>query len=219
MSDNINEDIGEDMLGPIGSNLMAILKVLTPAEIDRYSELELNAEPVVMQIAAGAENLSMSYSERDTNPEETYQDQLKHEIEEQKTADIIPINDSIKLEEGIGPPEPEEIYQKHDTKPRAPDGGLESIGVFNSSKVRELAEHRKALKDKNKESTTVFILDQREKFKKVQAKLQEQVAIIEYRKNAAQEFIKIQLTEEDLKEGVEPRTSTSCGVLINKRHY
>jgi hypothetical protein len=110
-------------------------------------------------------------------------------------------------------------FQSNEVGQSVESSGLESIGVLSKSQVSTLeAEKRKRENDK-KESTTVFILNQREKLKGSQNKLAEQAAILQYRKNASQEFIKHEISEDELDDDFEPSTSDSCGILVNKKHY
>lgn len=218
------------MLGPIGSNLMAILKVLTPAEIDRYAEEVLNAEPIVTKIAAGGEDLPLSsndehYSSQQKSPlKEKESEEVEHE------AEIIPIHDKIKIEnllpkeEELSPPKPnyEEIESNfvNEFEGKIKESNdLASVGIYSAKQIKAQKQQELDQINKNKESTTVFILNQREKLKRSKEKLAEQAAILLYRKNAAQEFVKIELSEQDIEDGVESKNSTACGVLIDKKHF
>lgn len=219
------------MLGPIGSNLMSILRVLTPSEIDRYSDDVLNsAEPEVHAVAAGAENLSMSYKEHDTAPREAYKQFLGAAEEDEQKAKIIPINEEAKKELSLLDDSPDQSDQddgenhahnnfKTQQENSSGSSGLESIGVLSKSQLQAIEEQKQKQENDKKESTTVFILNQREKLKKSQTKLTEQAAILQYKKSASHEIIRHEIGEDDLDEEAEASSMGSCGILINKKHY
>jgi hypothetical protein len=212
------------MLGPIGSNLMLILRVLTPSEIERYSDEQASGENPVA-LAAGAENLSTSQHQSGstlTNGNKKQQNTLTEEDDELK-AKIIPINEKVKKELKEKEQQQEQTEKNNFTSPPEPlsgeSSGLESIGVLSRSQMAEIEAKKLKQENDKKESTTVFILNQREKLKSSQNKLAEQAAILQYRKNASQEFIKHEVSDEDFDEDNDSNASGSCGILVNKKHY
>lgn len=214
------------MLGPIGSNLMQLLRVLTPSEIDRYSEDVVNNTKVeLLAIAAGAEDMSTTQHEHDPRSADAYKKPPVAGIDEEEElkAKIIPINDKVKKElsdqEEQSQKDKADEFQPIELGRFAESSGLESIGILSKSQVSAIETEKRKRENDKKESTTVFILNQREKLKGSQNKLAEQAAILQYRKNASQEFIKHEISEDELDDDFEPSTSDSCGILVNKKHY
>ena len=213
------------MLGPIGANLMSILKVLTPSEIDLYSEME--EEIVAQPIAVGAENIQ--YDEHSSSLAEEYKRKLAQEQDEETIEDdepekakIIPINKKVEQElseNGEFFEQKQKLEISEDRKSfQTPDkNSLNAIGILSKHQQREIEEEKQRQENSKKDSTSVFILDQREKLKKSRMRLVEQKAISQYKKNASAE---IMIQKEDSEDEVEEtRDSSSKGILVNKRHY
>lgn len=222
------------MLGPIGSNLMAILKVLTPSEIDAYSEK--NTLEAVLPIAVGGE--AIHQEQYGSNIPQAYkkaspQDDGKNEEDdgdgEESKAKIIPINAKAKaeLESLNNEIERDETVVKNNQERQQVNlstdkNSLDSIGILSASQMRQIKEQEELEKNKNKDSTTVFILNQRKALKQSQYRLVEQKAIKEYQKNAATEFIQRgerSENDEDLDDELMDDITSSRGILVNKRHY
>lgn len=217
------------MLGPIGANLMSILKVLSPSEIDLYSEV--NEEVIVQAMAVGAENLQ--YDEHTSSLAEDYkrrlakkdEDDSEQESEDSEKAKIIPINKKVEQElsengeffaqkQKLEIPEEKKIIQSSD------GNSLNAIGILSKNQQQEIDYKRKEAENSKKDSTSVFILDQREKLKQSRMKLVEQKAIMQYQKNSSAEmFSAKEVSEDELNEDQETWDSSSKGILINKRHY
>ena len=97
------------MLGPIGSNLMLILQVLTPAEIDLYTQ-KARDRSVRAPMAAGAEELDIAYdhrgppdgfTENNTGNNESGDPEKNEESSQQ--AKIIPLfKDEISQNDEVG---------------------------------------------------------------------------------------------------------------------
>lgn len=224
------------MLGPIGANLMSILKVLTPSEIDMYSELQ--EDKIVQPVAVGAEDIQ--YESGSSHLKEEYQAQLAKEKgqEEQleateEKAKIIPINKKAKEELDRIDEEMSSNSQKeqHDENPRHKaqgqsqvsshddDNELNTIGIYSSQQMRDHQRQLQEQEAKKKESTSVFILNQRAALKNSRSKMIEQKAIQQYQKNSATDMLTKEVTEEDLADDAEMRDSNSKGILLNKRHF
>jgi len=199
------------MLGPMGSTIISILRVLTPGEIDRYTESVEAQETVDIKIAAGAEGFEPT-SHRDQSKSPMPSSVPKDEpevISDDNQAKIIPINQEVREEF-------ERLGQDRPSLPRfeqSRNDNLEIIGIDSNHSRNEKNRLRIEEEDSKKESTTVFILNQREKLKRSQNKLAGQAAIIEYRKSSSQEIYK---TDE---EDEEHSPSGSTGILINKKQY
>jgi hypothetical protein len=192
------------MLGPKGSTIISILKVLTPSEIDRYTE-EQGFEESDIKVASGAEGFELSSFSHLQTDEQTsaksaeQSEEVEAQLDEfENEAKIIPINSSIQLEES-----------------HLKASGLEALGIESRHSVQERKSRDEEYENSKKESTTVFILNQREQLKESQNKLVSQAAILEYKKSATQEVYNKGDHGSD-----ENRVSTgSSGILINKKHY
>jgi hypothetical protein len=216
------------MLGPIGANLMSILRVLTPSEIDMYSEVH---EDIVQPMAVGAEDIH--YNEHASNPEEEYRRKLNKksddsddsEQEDSEKAKIIPINKKVEQELSENG---EFFEQKQSQKLEIPedkrvlsspgDISLNAIGILSKSQIQELEREKQRNENRKKDSTSVFILNQREQLKQSRMRLVEQKAIAQYQKNASAEIISKDVSVDDVEEE-QMRDSCSKGILVNKKHY
>ena len=217
------------MLGPIGSELMNIFRLLSPDEIDRYI-VDKKVQRVEGSMAAGGEE--MEFNTEDSNLSERHKEQLKKD----QKAKIIPISQYQEEKEERPKSEQHQLAELADmdlpteseeenTDPSfvnqrvqavSPKSDLESIGVLSGSTIKELEAQRMAEENSKKESATVFLLRERQKMRQSKQKLIHQQAHKQYKSNAAQEFY--QQTEEDLLSD-DPQTDTSKGILVNKRHY
>lgn len=218
---------GKYMLGPIGANLMSILKVLTPSEIDLYSEV--NEEVVAQPMAVGAENIQ--YDEHSSSLAEEYKRKLAHGQDEEATEDdepekakIIPINKKVEQELSENgeffEQKPKLEISKDKKNFSAPDkNSLNAIGILSKNQQREIEEEKQRQENSKKDSTSVFILDQRERLKQSRMRLVEQKAISQYQKNASAEIMIPKEASEENVEDEEIRDSSSKGILVNKRHY
>ena len=82
---------------------------------------------------------------------------------------------------------------------------LESIGIYSSNKIQQIEKVKKENKEKNKESSSVFIIKQREKHKKVQEKVKYASAVEKYLEQNADDLVGSEEKFEDK------------GILINKK--
>ncbi|MCO4755310.1 MAG: hypothetical protein KC478_12565, partial [Bacteriovoracaceae bacterium] len=90
------------MLGPMGAFIMSILRVMTPAEIDRYAKT--SSDGGVRAIAAGGEEFDLMDSDSFVD-----EDQAKAEHKKaapQGEAKIIPIRPNVESEDHDQPPDP-----------------------------------------------------------------------------------------------------------------
>jgi hypothetical protein len=214
------------MLGPIGSELMSIFRLLSPEEIDKYV-VNKTVRKVAGSMAAGGE--SMEFNTEDSNLGEFQ----KEKFNKEKKAKIIPISDYQEeeatpdkkakhsfTEEKIATVEQFPINKKLETtKERKPSHGnsdLESIGVLSANTIKDIESQRLAEENSQKDSTTVFLLKQRQIMRDSKKKMIEQQAHKQYKTNAAQEFY-VQTEEDILSE--EPQQDASKGILVNKKQY
>ncbi len=204
------------MLGPIGSEIMGIFRLLSPQEIDRYiiHEEETGVHSA-MPMAANGE----SFQFEDKQPETPHSNQKK-KFPKDHSAEIIPlkaeINTNQKInssevdnEETYAPEKIEKIKTLHDNTSE----GLESVGILSAHTIRE--QEAKRLKEENnkKDSTTVFLLKEREKSRQSKRRITEMYALKSYQSTANQEFSSDYEIDEDGN-----RVSDSLkGILLNKR--
>jgi hypothetical protein len=198
------------MLGPMGSTIISILRVLTPSEIDRYTEDQVVPENAI-KIASGAEGFEPDSSSSRShqsfrNKDEEGKNLESKDYEVEHEAQIIPINASVKIES-----KPDHIPDN--AEPREELSGLAVVGIESKQALKDKENLRLEREDSKKESTSVFILNQRERLKRSQNKLVGQAAILEYQKSATQEMLNSNDDDEDSK------VSGASGILINKKHY
>lgn len=204
------------MLGPMGSSIISILRVLTPGEIDRYTEDESLIEESssnITAIASGGE--SFEFQKFDSKGEKSNEKESKNSQEDVHEAKIIPINSSVDLDDLAGSVEHEIKEKKKEKNKKVSTNSLEAIGIESSQTIQQKERDKIEKENSEKESTSVFILNQREKLKNSQSRLVEQAAILEYKKSATQEVSSSTKSEK--------RKDTSIcgttGILINKKHY
>lgn len=215
------------MLGPIGSDIMAIFRLLSPDEIDKYIVRE---EPIKveqsMRMAANGE--SMQYSEEPPSPKNKTS---KQQPDEEHQAEVIPIRkvktdhesiDGPILEKELTTDHGQELKKKtskvsqvpnNDNSP--PTSGLEAMGILSASSIKKIEAERLKEENSKKDSATVFLLKEREKMRESKKRMIEQEAIKSYQNSASQEFYEEsddELPDEENQQGLK-------GILLNKRHY
>ena len=210
------------MLGPIGSDIMAIFRLLSPDEIDRYIEVTKDSR-VAMPMAANGEALSFDHDEPHLENQRP-----KKKFNPKNKAKIISINKYKKARE----PEPTSLDEEPQTNQiraqnhpaqeqehHAPEGNseLESIGVLSASTIRDIEEDRLKEEKKKQDSSTVFLIKERQKMRDSKKKLIRQDAFKTYQTSSTQTYNSSSLEEEDESDASD--TTESRGILVNKRHY
>ncbi|MAX66062.1 MAG: hypothetical protein QF441_14495 [Bacteriovoracaceae bacterium] len=214
------------MLGPIGAEIMAIFRLLSPDEIDKYivnKQERTVQEPSAM--AANGESLgqrpqNQSLALEDKALEEPSDNEQEHAKD---SAKVIPIrkeeaHQSQKRRQGE---DQEQLKrQKSLKRPKVSvdndkNSSLESIGVLSADAIRKIEQERIKEENNKKDSATVFLLSERKKMRESKQKLIEQGALRQYQVNLAYEFF--EETEEDILD--EERSTDLKGVLINKKHF
>lgn len=229
------------MLGPIGANIISILKVLTPSEIDIHADI--SEKEISGAIAVGAEDQNFDHASsylREDHADEFKNKQMTKDCEEETEAQlqtksrfeaneakedneaneakVIPINEKVQLfDKSMFPPEQSE---------------LNSLGIYSAQQLSEHAKYLQQAKDKSKDSTSVFILKQRERLKSTRTKMIEQKAIGEYKKSSSIDIASKKMRhvkdEGDINQDKDKdennneqqlRDSHFKGILLNKRHY
>ena len=201
------------MLGPIGSEIMRIFRLLSPEEIDKYIVREEEAVVASPQkLAAGAE-----YNLEDSShplPEKN-----KEDIKEEDNVVSFPHKKSeTRVENQL---DAENFKPKSETKiieidnPGGGDRTLESAGILSASRIKEIEKKRLAEEHNKKDSTTVFLIKERLKARKAKQLLAESYAISLYQKNANQEFGQ----EVEIDEEGNRISDPMKGILLNKKQY
>ena len=215
------------MLGPIGSEIMAIFRLLSPHEIDKYIKDEKPRKiETSLPMAAGGESLQYDGDEPHLeeqarkfpkdhqakiipiNPENAKSNKPKNE-EIQKTSEAIASSPSTSMGES-GP------ARRNSRNDGSGGSDLESLGILSARSIREQEEQRLREENSKKDSATVFLLKHREKMRESRKRIIEQHAINSYQKNASQEFY--EESDDDLLEE-ERGQGEFKGILFNKKHY
>jgi UDP-N-acetylmuramyl pentapeptide synthase len=199
------------MLGGIGSNLMRLMNVLTPSEIDRYTKAAHSSE------VRSAEGLKIEAEV--LTQEDGF---LKEHYKEDHDAQVL----SFKNKKREKQKQQEELEQQTDTyrshveledeeevvvAKASGDSLLESAGIFSREKIERIKAEKEKIRKQQEESATVFLLAEREKLKESKNKIHNQKAISTYQKTSTQDF-KVYLDDEGV-----PVETTSIGILINKK--
>ncbi len=196
------------MLGPMGAVVMSVLKVMTPAEIERYSQGREAETEEVSKIAAGVESLGSGSMESSFN----------HQKQDQNKKDWKPPNDPEKEfgEAKIIPirPPPEESAPVESE----PESELEEMGIISGEKQHAIKEAASAREKSEQDSATIFLIKERQRLKKVKHRLNTNEAFKTYEVSSSIEFFKPE-PEVDLDNPDKEDAIGSRGILINKKHY
>lgn len=207
------------MLGPMGAKIIDLLKIMTPNEIDKYVEKKEEVSSANIQLAAGAEEFDVKNSPKNIPiNKKSHQNEEESDDEVQHEAKIIPIHKDVEVPENEEHEEPEEENLEEDLEYSVSnkDKELEAAGIFSAQKINALKKEKlKRLKAKQ-ESTSNFILKEREKLKKTKLRLIEQDAIKNYNQNASVEKLNDEI---DINNPEEEVIVGNKGILVNKKHY
>lgn len=212
------------MLGPMGARIIDLLKIMTPNEIDKY--VEKPNEQSELKLAAGAEEFDVTKSppkalganqnkNDNENEDSTSEEDVKHE------AKIIPLHkDSPHSfdEENNQESDEEERSAEEEAEYAASkaEKELEKAGIYSASKISAIKKEKLKRYKAKQESTSNFILNQREKLKKTKLRLIEQDAIKNYSLNSNIEKLNDEI---DLENPDEEVVFGNKGILVNKKHY
>lgn len=194
------------MLGPIGSEIMSIFRLLSPHEIDKYIVEEKADSYKVGQtnaVAANGESINLS---TDNTGTDLLDDDSSKKFPKDHEAKIIPLHSD----------DDNEKEKKRLSSEINKGDSLESIGVLSASKIKEIEKERLERERKKKDSATVFILKERERMRNAKRKMIEQIALKSYQENSSQEFL--EATEEEL-ENDDLNVNDIKGILLNKKHF
>lgn len=214
------------MLGPIGSNIMSIFRLLSPEEIDRYIDNKAVRKVEGTMVASGEE---FTYE----GHEEPLPDSpLKSKEEKQQgQAEIIPIGKLKKNKKDQQEPKKEEPKQQQVEVPKkeqkvtslkdrqkyhSDKSGLEAVGILSARTLREIEEERLKEELSKQDSTTAFLIKERQKMRESKRRLIEQHAYKMYQTNAAQEFYE---SEQEFLDEEEQNDGSAKGILINKNQF
>lgn len=221
------------MLGPIGSELMSIFRLLSPDEMDRYI-VENKVKKIEGVMAASGDQLSydsqthspVNYSGSDDQENNEKSDSEEIDVENQ--AKIIPLHAFKDPPPGEGDDRVEKRVEnfskvspgenskiQSSTQTTTPKGALGSIGILSAAQIRQQEQARLAKEKEKEDSITVFLLKERDKMRRSKQKIVEQSAIQIYKSSAAVEL--------NLDESVDEEEGSSAvdmrGILINKRQF
>jgi hypothetical protein len=210
------------MLEPFGSEIMRILNVLTPSEIERYTDTAYH-QKLRGSVSVGEEEKSFDAKEKNAaislqansqnNDEESDSEATEHE------AKIIPLHEKFddfsKEENEACKPLHSPQLQMKATSQVKPQSDLESIGVLSGQTLKKLEEEKNLEVKKKRDSSSVFILKNKKKLEQAQHRLIGQTALKSYRELQSVELIEVEYDEETQ----EQTTGKAKGVLVNKDQY
>lgn len=214
------------MLGPIGSRVIDLLKVMTPSEIDRYITKK-EAKVSSMPMAAGAEEFSLNSEIHShlSSKNSTDQDEEASNSDDQQLehgAKIIPLDKNLSSMPEQIDDEPYFINREDDEfdllikKNVESTNELEKMGILSARKIQEINKIKKDREKRSEQSSTSFLLSQREKLKNLRSKMVESDAIKNYVKSINFESTTSEIDIDNLEE----ETSVgNKGILINKKQY
>jgi hypothetical protein len=212
------------MLGPIGSDIMAIFRLLSPDEIDKYIVRDEEQE-IGESIQMAANGGQMQYNDEAPHLE----DQRPKKFPKDHKAKILPLNEksTIPIQDSgrtnsdnvLTDTSAEKLANnvKGRVKNHVEDGNndLASMGILSSSSIKKIEEERRKKENDKKDSATVFLLKERQKMRESKKRMIEQHAIKSYQTNASQEFY--EESEEEMAD--EESHNDLKGILLNKRHF
>ena len=211
-------------------DILAIFRLLSPEEIERYIGLEDKSESVPIKKAAGAENITVDNStpKKEAPSVRALNDSQRPQKASQafprdNQAQIIPIHKDIKID---APSEDAEVTQKSypEVKKESSlegyiaeeeDNELAAVGILSANTIKKIEQDQIAKKNAQKDSATIFLLKEREKLKSSQKKLNSYVAFKSYQSSAAQEFY--EESDENILDD-EKKTELK-GILLNKKQF
>ena len=214
------------MLGPMGARIIDLLKVMTPNEIDRY--VEKKEESTELKMAAGAEEFDVTKSPVDhsrakSNKDESHtadtesdEDNVKHE------AKIIPLrgkdHDHNLIEENTEEDDQsnDDVNEEAQYEASKNEKELEKAGIYSANKIQAIKKEKLKRYKAKQESTSNFILNQREKLKQTKLRLIEQDAIKNYNLNSNVDTLNDEI---DLDNPDEEACVGNKGILVNKKHF
>ena len=212
-----DKNAGDIMLGPIGSEVMAIFRLLSPHEIDAYiTEEEASVVRIEGSRTATGEELSHDSSKQfyqKADPEQVADLDDTDEIDVKKPAKIIPLHAYQEQKQ-----QPEERPSKQHSRPTggSKSSGLDSLGILSASQIKEQEQERLKQERNKEDSVTVFLLKERQKMRQSKQRLTEQTAIKLYQTNAAVDLHMEETVDED---GETLASSDMRGILVNKKQF
>ncbi len=210
------------MLGPIGSEVMSIFRLLSPHAIDEYIVEDTVARVEGAKTATGEElphdSSKQFYSkgERQQAPSEP-----QEAFDVDKPAKIVPLNEyrEAKKEELKQEYSQQSSLHQEQEKPRqGSKSALGDIGILSAAQIRAQEEERLRKERANEDSMTVFLLKEREKMRRSKQRITSQVALKTYQSNAA---VDLNIQEDEFDEDDEDKNKGNDmrGILVNKKQY
>ncbi len=204
------------MLGPIGSTVMKMLRVLTPDSIERLTKL---ADGRKRKVASSALSVDVE-SATSTGVSAPQRQERENEEKEEKSSEqnpsspkIIPLHlveDEQVQKMAVG----SSYIPSYSGQRSGPVTALESIGVLSNEELKKIkSQEDQKIKDKQP-SATIFLLEERKRLHNANAKIYCQTAIRNYRNSTSTVDMAM---EEKMDE--EPRSNTTSGILLNKKQF
>ena len=199
--------------------LLVKLRILTPEALTVYSETKIE-EMQPSQIAVGQDFVESFQGKPSAIG---FAEEKSDESEEELKAKIIPLHQNLEdvsehdsvIRASIQQEQVEEVETKDDSV-AAPESDLEKLGIYSKEKLAEFAAAKEQKKKSKQDSTTVFLIKQREKLKESSTKLVGKVGIDNYVKTSRQlEEIDGELDMTDPDKDI---AKGNRGVLVNKKH-
>jgi hypothetical protein len=218
------------MLGPIGANVMRILRVLTPHDLTRLTELASHKKE---KKVAASQNTELKL---DNKALEGQQQSGKEQPKENegKNPKVIPLfkdaeqsqeeevvykrvagesfvegQNLEKIEEEVKA----KVLAKQSKNKNAKESRLESLGVLSKEALQEIEEEKEKKIKEKKPTSTVFLLTQRDKLRHSNHKIFGQTAVKSYKVSASLD-VKV---EEKLEE--EGKANFTSGILLDKKQF
>lgn len=218
------------MAGIIGSSIMSALRLLTPGEINRITGINtkkktneagqvITDEESSLINAGGSSNTDQAGNKSEDNVLLLKKDQSgeKKEPEDpyksKPTSDQAPVPATVLNFSPINEEVTEDLAREGLLKAQSKaQTNLEQAGVYSAEKIREEEEKKRRDEKKLEDSSTVFLLKEKNKVKESQKKLKVKEVLESYRNNSKMD-IQRQTDDEDLS------ISDNQGILLNKKQF
>lgn len=207
------------MLGPIGSEVMAVFRLLSPHEIDAYiTEEDASVVRIEGTRTATGEELPHDSSKQFFSREKSRGEidvPEDEDIDVNRPAKIIPLH-AYKEGSDSEREQQNQDLNRRSSKSKENNSSLSSLGILSASQIKAQEKARLESEKSQEDSVTVFLLKEREKMRKSKKRIIEQSAIKVYQYNAAVDLN----IEDSFDEDGEPIANSDMrGILVNKKQY
>lgn len=198
------------MLGPIGSEIMSIFRLLSPDEIDNYI-VDRKVSRIEGTLTATGEELAHDSSKQFYKKAPHENPAQEEDINVEQQAKIIPLHPQQEQKEQ--PQRESKATKLHSEQEN--NGNLSSLGILSAGDIRRQEEKRLKEEKSKKDSATVFLLKEREKMRTSKKRITEQVAMKTYQMNAAIDLTQLEEDyEEEQNGGIDHK-----GILVDKKQF